>query len=71
MPKVPRDVSPQRMLRFLQKRGWRVSREGGRHTVLSKDSTQVAIPRHGPLKTGTVAAILKQCDIDSQESGDL
>ena len=60
MPKVPRDVSHDRMVRFLVRHGWAVAREGGRHTVVGRGSMHVAVPRHSVLKTGTVAAILKQ-----------
>jgi predicted RNA binding protein YcfA (HicA-like mRNA interferase family) len=60
MPKVPRDVSHDRMVRFLLRNGWRLLREGGRHSVLGNGSIQVAVPRHGILKTGTVAAILRE-----------
>lgn len=51
------------MIRFLKKAGWTALREGGRHTVMAKGDDQVAVPRHSRLKTGTVAAILKQAGI--------
>ena len=60
MPKLPRDVSHDRMVRFLQRHGWEVVREGARHTVLGKAADHVTVPRHSSLKTGTVAAILAQ-----------
>lgn len=60
MAKLPRDVSHDGMLRFLRRHGWRVAREGARHTIVERGGEHVAVPRHEKLKTGTVAAILRQ-----------
>ena len=60
MPKVPRDVSHARLVRFLGRHGWPVVREGGKHSVVGRLGHHVAVPRHSRLKVGTVAAILKQ-----------
>lgn len=60
MPKVPRDVSHDRLVRFLARHGWPVVREGARHTIVGRAGVHVAVPRHGPLKTGTLAAILRE-----------
>jgi predicted RNA binding protein YcfA (HicA-like mRNA interferase family) len=62
MPKLPRDVSHDRLVRFLRKRGWAVV-GGSRHTVLERGGIQLTVPRHGKLKTGTVAVILKQAGV--------
>lgn len=62
MPKLPRDVSHDRMVRFLRSHGWNVA-GGSRHTVLERDGVQLTVPRHSKLKTGTVAAILKQAAV--------
>ncbi|MEA3135922.1 MAG: HicA toxin of bacterial toxin-antitoxin [Thermoplasmata archaeon] len=60
MPKLPRDVTHDRLVRFLRRHDWVVAREGGRHTIVSKAGVQVAVPRHAVLKVGTLAAILRQ-----------
>lgn len=60
MPKLPRDVSHDRMLRFLHRHGWRLARQGARHTLVERDGVHVAVPRHSFLKTGTVGAILRE-----------
>jgi predicted RNA binding protein YcfA (HicA-like mRNA interferase family) len=60
MPRLARDVSHDRLVRFVRRHGWVVAREGGRHTIVSKAGVQVAVPRHLVLKVGTLAAILKQ-----------
>lgn len=61
MPRLPRDVSSERLVRFLLRQGWVLARQGARHSILSKAGVQVAVPRHTRLKTGTLAAILKHC----------
>jgi predicted RNA binding protein YcfA (HicA-like mRNA interferase family) len=72
-PKLPRDVLPQDLIRFLKKRGWVIDREGGRHTIMSRGpaDTEISIPRHGPLKTGTLSAILKQAGVSEAEWSEL
>jgi predicted RNA binding protein YcfA (HicA-like mRNA interferase family) len=67
MPKLPRDVSPARLVGFLLRRGWCIAREGARHTILVHDGRELAVPRHGPLKTGTLAAALKQAGVSRDE----
>ena len=67
MPKLPRNVSHDRMVRFLQKRGWSI-RPGKRHTVAFKDDVQVAVPRHTSLKIGTVRAILRVAGISLDDA---
>lgn len=66
MPKLPRDVSHTRLLRFLRRHGWRVAREGSRHTIVTDGNEHVAVPRHHVLKTGTIAAILRQTALSDQ-----
>lgn len=60
MPRVPRDVSHDRLVRFLGRHVWPIVREGSRHTIVGRDGVHVAVPRHSLLKTGTTAAILQQ-----------
>jgi predicted RNA binding protein YcfA (HicA-like mRNA interferase family) len=68
MPKIPRDCSHDRLVRFLKKRGWQIEREGGRHTILGRDDVELSVPRHTKLKTGTVASILRQAGIDPDDA---
>ncbi|MHB8603732.1 MAG: type II toxin-antitoxin system HicA family toxin [Thermoplasmatota archaeon] len=70
MPKLPRDVSGERVIRFLRHRGWMIEREGARHTVLAKGAVHVAVPRHARLKTGTLAAILREARVRADEAVD-
>jgi predicted RNA binding protein YcfA (HicA-like mRNA interferase family) len=70
MPKLPRDVSHDALVRFLRKRGWTYS-PGARHTLMVRGDAQLTVPRHDRLKTGTLAAILKQAGVGEDEWGDL
>lgn len=63
MPRLPRDVSHDRLVRFLRRRGWTII-GGTRHTALAKGDGHVAVPRHGTLATGTVRAILREAGIE-------
>jgi predicted RNA binding protein YcfA (HicA-like mRNA interferase family) len=63
MPKLPRDVSYERLRRFLLRHGWTLAREGARHAVFAREGEHVSVPRHGSLKTGTLAAILRQAGL--------
>lgn len=59
MPKLPRDVSHDRLVRFFLKRGWaRV--EGGRHTLLHRGEFEVTVPRHAKIRIGTLAQIPRE-----------
>ena len=55
----------------MRKQGLRVLREGGRHTLVSNGRAEIAVPRHGTLKTGTVAAILAQAEVPPEQWSDL
>ena len=57
MPKVPRDVSHDALVRFLERRGW-TRHEGARHTAMRTGDKMTTVPRHSKLKTGTPKAIL-------------
>jgi predicted RNA binding protein YcfA (HicA-like mRNA interferase family) len=60
--RLPRDVSGDDLIRVLAKRGYRVTRQVGSHVRLTASSERgehhVTIPRHDPLKIGTLAGIL-------------
>ncbi len=67
MPKLARDVSHDRLVRFLRRHGWPIVREGAKHTIVERAGQQVSVPRHDQIKTGTVAGILKQCGLQGVE----
>jgi len=67
VPRLPRDLSTVRFLRAIAQAGWRVVREGRRHTVIERGGVTVAVPRHRALRTGTLRAILEEIDMSVNE----
>ena len=66
-----RPFTPKKLLSFLKKRGFYISRQSGSHMILrhNKDSTKhVTLPMHNKdLKPGTLSSILKQAGIDKKD----
>ncbi len=64
-------ITPIKLLKFLQKKGFYVSRQSGSHMILHhvKDlAKHVTLPRHSKdLKQGTLSSILKQAGINKKE----
>ena len=61
--KLPRDATAVRLIRVLEIHGYRVVRQKGSHVRLKHDGPPVhliTVPRHNPLKTGTLHAILTE-----------
>jgi predicted RNA binding protein YcfA (HicA-like mRNA interferase family) len=61
--KLPRDVSGDRLVRALERLGYRAIRQKGSHVRMRHDGPPVhvvTIPLHNPLKTGTLHAILSE-----------
>jgi len=59
--KLPRDVSGEELAGLLARHGYRVTRQTGSHlrlttTVLGEH--HITVPRHSPLKVGTLGGIL-------------
>lgn len=61
--KIPRDVSGDELARRLARFGYAITRQTGSHMRLTSSSRgtehHLTIPRHSPLKIGTLSAILK------------
>lgn len=61
--KVPRDFGGDELIRRLGQFGYRSTRQTGSHVRLTSSSKgqehHVTIPRHSPLKIGTLNSILK------------
>ncbi len=64
-------ITPKKLLQFLKKKGFYVSRQSGSHMILhhNEDSTKrVTLPIHNKdLKPGTLSSILKQAGIDKKD----
>ncbi|HEV3471062.1 MAG TPA: type II toxin-antitoxin system HicA family toxin [Pyrinomonadaceae bacterium] len=59
--KLPRDVSGDGLAKALRALGYGVTRQTGSHlrlTTFENGEHHVSIPRHDPLRVGTLAAIL-------------
>lgn len=64
-------ITPKKLLRYFQKRGFYISRQSGSHMILHHEtdtSKRVTLPIHNKdLKPGTLSSILKQAGIDKKE----
>ena len=61
--KMPRGISADRLIRALERIGYRVVRQKGSHVRLRHGAPPahlITIPRHDPLKTGTLHGILAE-----------
>ena len=73
MSKLPRNVKPERLIRFLQKLGFQKGKGKGSHIRLTHTDgrwTQVAVhPRSVP--AGTLRKIITQAELTKRELGEL
>jgi predicted RNA binding protein YcfA (HicA-like mRNA interferase family) len=60
--KLPRDVSGPRLVKALNRLGYRVTRQTGSHIRLTRSGEggehHLTVPNHDPLKPGTLNSIL-------------
>lgn len=59
--RLPRDLTGEQLAHRLEKPGYRVTRQTGSHMRLTTDEQgehHITVPRHDPLRIGTLAAIL-------------
>lgn len=66
MPKLPR-VSGAQAVRALEKLGFVQARQAGSHVVLKRGTKGCVVPLHAELKTGTLAGVLRQAEVGSDE----
>ena len=66
MPRLP-GVHHQRAIRALQRAGFHVSRQGGKHTVMSDGARFLTIPRHDPIDAYTMAGIIRDAGLTIEE----
>lgn len=64
-------ITPKKLLKYFQKKGFYISRQNGSHMILhhETDTTKrVTLPIHNKdLKPGTLSSILKQAGIDKKK----
>lgn len=61
--KLPRDVGGEELARLLSKYGYEITRQTGSHfrlTTTIKGEHHITIPKHKPLKVGTLSGILAE-----------
>lgn len=59
--RLPRDLTGDQLARLLAALGYRVTRQTGSHmrlTTSERGEHHVTVPRHDPLRLGTLASIL-------------
>lgn len=66
MPKLPH-VSGAEVVRALERLGFVVVRQRGSHIIMRRGTTGCVVPNHRELKTGTLAGVLKQAGINTDE----
>ena len=73
MPKLPR-LKPKQLIKVLKRAGFVVDRISGSHYIFYRDDVYppITVPYHNKdLKTGTLAAVLKQAKISTSQLIDL
>ena len=65
------DVSSERVIRALQKAGFWIAREGGRHTGMSNGRRKVVIPRHPRVNPYTLKSIIRNAGLTDVEFKEL
>ena len=61
--KLPRDLSGDELVKALSRFGYKITRQTGSHirlVTLKNGEHHVTIPKHKPLKVGTLNSILKE-----------
>lgn len=66
MPKLPR-VSGAEAQRALERLGFVKLRQSGCHVVVRRESKGGVVPMHSELKVGTLAGVLRQADVTSED----
>lgn len=68
MSRLPR-ISGQKCIKALKKNGFYVKRKHGSHIIIRRDNhfSQLVVPDHKELDTGTLRAIIRQAGIGVDE----
>ena len=66
MPKLP-VASGAEAIRALERLGFMVVRQRGSHIVLRRGNSGCVVPSHRELKLGTLAGLLKQAGVSTDE----
>ena len=66
MPKLPH-VSGADIQRALERLGFTKVRQSGSHVVMKREAKGCVVPMHGEVKVGTLAGLLRQAEVSSEE----
>ncbi|MEO7557994.1 MAG: type II toxin-antitoxin system HicA family toxin [Gammaproteobacteria bacterium] len=66
MPKLPH-LSGAEVVRALERLNFVMLRQRGSHIILRRGSTGCVVPNHREIKIGTLAGVLKQAGINTDE----
>ena len=60
-------VSGADILRALERLGFKKVRQSGSHVVLKREAKGCVVPMHNEVKIGTLAGLLRQAEVSSEE----
>lgn len=60
-------IPHRRVIRALEKAGFRIAREGGRHVVMTDGRRILTIPRHDPLNALTLGGIVRDAGLTEEQ----
>jgi predicted RNA binding protein YcfA (HicA-like mRNA interferase family) len=66
MPKLPH-VSGAATVKALERLGFVKIRQSGSHVIMRRGSKGCVVPMHSEIKVGTLAGVLRQADVSSEE----
>ena len=66
MPKLPR-VSGAEVVCALERLGFVKVRQSGSHVVMRRESKGCVVPMHAEVKVGTLAGVLRQAQVATEE----
>lgn len=66
MPKLPR-ISGAEVVRALRRLGFEQVRQSGSHVILRRESKGCVVPLHAEIKVGTLAGVLRQAEVTTEE----
>ena len=66
MPKLPR-TSGAAIVKALERLGFAKIRQSGSHVIMRRGPKGCVVPMHSAVKVGTLAGILRQADVSSDD----
>ena len=66
MPKLPR-TSGTAIVKALERLGFTRVRQSGSHVIMRRGSKGCVVPMHSEVKTGTLAGVLRQAEVSTEE----